>query len=1023
MDISDVRRLVEEFGTGAVTAEELREAFATSVAAAPHLAERYIALVCSFGRGAGIDDELRASLIAAIDEVASSGPATVEIRRRPVAAPSAGRGRDPGSEPQTRRVDAGPRVAGPQVTATPSQGPAATGAALERGPAARSASGRSWQESRAALEIGPAAAADSTPVAIPPRSSIPVAWLVAVGALAVAAVFVGPPLWERVQARRLATGIVNADASSFAGAYAELVAAPAPLRNRALEDERLRDSLVAHFRDESDGLTAQPALDFARARERLQELNRLLPGSSVVTDLVQRLEQSATVEVGRQLELRDRLLHQGALLGTPGGGDGVVTVLERIQRIDPSNSALRDPGTAAAFAVAARAALEGGHAEDARALIDAGFKFAVDDPRLLAIRERLAREPRQASTVQQADDIAERVAALDPAAADFLESALAHHDDLIALAASSAAPSLTKRLQAALESAVAIRLKQRLAADDVAGASELLLNVGDLLPETSVATLRESVLEGARAQEARTLDTLDKLRHSILTGRISQPANTGALALSAELQRAGASPDMLAEARDLIAYGYLRESRRARLAGDRQVATDELQKASELRPGTPTQAMIDAERQVLTGSVQLGASDLDAARGGFAVALHAPKLGQAEFAAIAQSLDHLESIGSSPKEVAAGLRQVEDRVLAELGRLRRESPDEAQLLARQASAALPASERLADAARQRPIPGTRGGAPPPDTGVARRELAAVVARPEPTERWAAELKRSVQKLVALADESDPAIVEARRVASTTFTAAAAHARSQRRYSEASNLLALARSIAPQGSAPANERPAIERTPVTRARSDSEPASSAQEQRANLDAVKQRLADQAAAGDVAGAAATANALRRVMAGSLYVQRDVPQALIGAYQRKARNEVAAGRVDAALQTLAEGRQKFGSSPELKSLELRYVVIGDAYDRLSTAINLNVAEQRRYLDKMRESEGAEFATVERMLAQTLANRIADQKAANRPTIAAGLLEAGRKVFPEHTSVLEQGRAGALPNTPIAINTEVRP
>jgi len=58
--------------------------------------------------------------------------------------------------------------------------------------------------------------------------------------------------------------------------------------------------------------------------------------------------------------------------------------------------------------------------------------------------------------------------------------------------------------------------------------------------------------------------------------------------------------------------------------------------------------------------------------------------------------------------------------------------------------------------------------------------------------------------------------------------------------------------------------------------------------------------------------------------------------------------------------------------------------------------------------------------MLAQTLANRIADERAANRATVAAGLLEAGRAVFPSYTAQLDQGTAGALPKTGLAVTEQ---
>lgn len=1055
MDIGDVRHLFESFAAGTATAEELHEAVANGVAAAPDLAESYIALVCSFAWRGSIDDALRASLINLIDEIGSSG--ITFAGRRTGAVSSA-------VLPVLSKEDAwiaglGRRATAPPAVAAPlGPPPGEAGPAQTRGDGDRSAVDRSnprrdeiWSDPAAVVPDATVEPAEHDAAPGPwAEASVPLdsgartggelaekdgaarlsgrARLMAVGVLvlaaAVAAAFVGPQLWDTFQARRLVADVIEADAASFDARYQELVTARATPRQLALADERLRTRLISHFRDETDALVEPPALDFGRARTRLQELGRLLPGSSLVADLVQRLNQRAKAQVTSELALRDRLLKQGRLIATDGGLS-VAIVQQSIRRIDPSNEAVADPLVAGAFAAAARSALEGGHDEEARALIDAGLEFAGRDARLRSLKESAARELRSRENVRRAAELEQRLATLDPVAPDFLEEVLAHRDDLIALAATGSAGPGAKRLSAALEPAVAIRLRQQLAEGDVAAAQQLLMNVGELLPKASLTALRAIVLDGARAQEERALETLDKLRHAILTGRLSQPGPSGAPSQYEELQKAGASPATLAEARDLLAYGYLRESRRARIAGDRSDASTKLLAGIALRPGSTTQAMLDSEQAVLEGGHPSGlapdAVDLDATRGRFADALRARTLGFAELAAIAQSLDRLDSIGASAQEVAAGLGQVEDRMVAELARLYRESPDQAQLLARQASAALPASERLADEARRLRDagPGTVAAAPPVDIGALRREIDATLARPEPTERWAAGLKSRLQKLGALVGPNDATLVEARRVTTATFAAAATRARSQKRYEDANRLLRLADSIAAAAAAPADERGTIER-----ASSNSESAAAVPLNRASADGVKQRLADQAEAGDVAGALATASALRRAMAGSPNLQRDVPQALVAAYLHKARNEIIAGTVDAALKTLAEGRQKFGASPELRSLELRYMVVGDAYDRLSTAVTLNVAAQSRYLATLRKSEGADFVPIERMLAQTLANRIADEKAADRTAVAAELLVAGRRLFAEHAALLELGRAGVLPDTPIAVSSgEVRP
>jgi hypothetical protein len=58
--------------------------------------------------------------------------------------------------------------------------------------------------------------------------------------------------------------------------------------------------------------------------------------------------------------------------------------------------------------------------------------------------------------------------------------------------------------------------------------------------------------------------------------------------------------------------------------------------------------------------------------------------------------------------------------------------------------------------------------------------------------------------------------------------------------------------------------------------------------------------------------------------------------------------------------------------------------------------------------------------MLAQTLADRIADQRAANREAVADKLAEAGKEVFPSYAALLGRGRAGALPTAPNMVSDQ---
>jgi hypothetical protein len=99
------------------------------------------------------------------------------------------------------------------------------------------------------------------------------------------------------------------------------------------------------------------------------------------------------------------------------------------------------------------------------------------------------------------------------------------------------------------------------------------------------------------------------------------------------------------------------------------------------------------------------------------------------------------------------------------------------------------------------------------------------------------------------------------------------------------------------------------------------------------------------------------------------------------------------------------------------VRYIAAANVYDRLRYAVTLNVNDLKGFLTDLKASEGDEYDSAAQMLAQTLADRIADQRAAGRETVANQLLDSGKQVFPSFPGILDHGRAGALPDTPIAV------
>jgi hypothetical protein len=149
------------------------------------------------------------------------------------------------------------------------------------------------------------------------------------------------------------------------------------------------------------------------------------------------------------------------------------------------------------------------------------------------------------------------------------------------------------------------------------------------------------------------------------------------------------------------------------------------------------------------------------------------------------------------------------------------------------------------------------------------------------------------------------------------------------------------------------------------------------------------------------------------------RDIASALETAYGVRARAQLLEGHVDSALQTLSDGRQKFGKSAALREREASYVVIGDAYDRLRLAVKLDIAALRGYLQQIQSLESTDVTPIEQMLARTLAHRIADQRAAGRATVAGELLSAGSELFPAWADLLAAGASGALPESGVEVGT----
>jgi serine/threonine protein kinase len=763
-----------------------------------------------------------------------------------------------------------------------------------------------------------------------PRSYAWTGAVAAIALIAAAAVFIVPRQLESNRAHQRAATIAASSPDAMPAELEKLKGEPTSFRDRVLLDDSARRATIAYYQAQVAELTTPPRMEYAKAHEKLAELKQLLPDSSTVLTMSQELSKRGSAELARLLGLRDRAVRQSVLIPEQGA-DSLDSVVALIRQVDPSNPALTDPSVPQLYYAAAKSALDGGNPDLAHSLAAAGVHFAPNDGTLLDLQERVDRELQRIANIKRQNELEQRLAALNPAAPEFLDKVLANREDIAALAAIAPDSAVVKRIESSLDSVVALRVKQRLASDDVAGARVLLRDIGDLMPESAVSAQRDLITRAATASQSKAFDMLERLRTAALDGRLDKTGATGAQDLYAQLQRSGSSSDVLADARDYMAYGYLKEARKARFAGDRQRAESELDLSNKLQPGDSIKNMVDGEQQQLdaaggSSAAEAAASKIDSARGQFAQSLRSATLGAAELSAVALALDRLESLGAPPQEIASGLSRVEDVVLQEIQRLNQQAGADPQQLAQRAALLFPSSDRLAEAIKQFR-----------DAGAAadlKKRLDALLAQPSATDPWVTEVKDVIRQLQALVPAGDPAPADARRKAAAVLARAASDARAARQPKDEKRLMAMAREIDPDA------RPLADASAATGANVKSaggtqgagaprrgadtgaaDEAAVNQQRMAAVDALKQRLESQSEAGDIVNAALTANHLSTVLNGDIYVVRDVPKLMISAYVNLAQSQFANGKPHDARQTLAAGARLYGDAPEFRSLQARY------------------------------------------------------------------------------------------------------
>lgn len=156
------------------------------------------------------------------------------------------------------------------------------------------------------------------------------------------------------------------------------------------EDPRARDPIIDYYQQLIDAAFEPGAgrYDYATAKEHIDTLGALYPNSATVLTMGNTLEKQREDELDRLTRAYDRLLGD---LRTPAdsGDESIGDVLQAIRRLDPGHPALKDPRLADAFVKQTRAAISAGDLEDAQSIMALATELLPGDPSLAKLARQL----------------------------------------------------------------------------------------------------------------------------------------------------------------------------------------------------------------------------------------------------------------------------------------------------------------------------------------------------------------------------------------------------------------------------------------------------------------------------------------------------------------------------------------------------------------------------------------------------------------------------------------------------------
>ena len=216
---------------------------------------------------------------------------------------------------------------------------------------------------------------------------------VAVLLVLVAATWLTTNLLERRQYAGIAKQLSSADPTVAGGAVQRLLSADMTTRAAVLSEEGTANAVLSWVKNQVRAAFDPPLqrYDFPTAMKIVETAQTLLRDSASLLQFRESLETQQKQQLNLLGEQFEHLLAAHALLGQ-GGEPSLLSVRQRIMRLDPQHPLLNDNRVPIAFRDAAEGALARSDLDRAETFIKAGLQLAPGDPGLSDLTDSVRHE-------------------------------------------------------------------------------------------------------------------------------------------------------------------------------------------------------------------------------------------------------------------------------------------------------------------------------------------------------------------------------------------------------------------------------------------------------------------------------------------------------------------------------------------------------------------------------------------------------------------------------------------------------